>query len=290
VDATSLIIHGGAGAARPEAAAERRSALHRALDRGWAQLQRGGSSLDACEHAIVELEDSGVFDAGAGSYLNRDGQAQLDAILMEGISLSAGAVAALERIRNPIQLARILLKSKEHIFLVGPGAEDFAASHGVPLCDPSELISPAELERWKARVHVSSSSGTVGAVARDKAGNIAAGTSTGGTFFKHPGRLGDSPLIGCGCYADNLSAAVSCTGHGESIMKVVLAKTAADLVGSGHAPQTAADMAIGILARRTSGQGGLILVDRHGSYGVSFSAPHMSFAVRTSDGTERIVA
>jgi beta-aspartyl-peptidase (threonine type) len=290
VDPISLIIHGGAGPARPETTAERRIALKRALDCGWAILKDGGSSLDACEHAIRDLEDAGVFDAGVGSYLNRDGQVQLDAILMDGTSLAAGAVAAVERIRNPIQVARKLLHSKEHILLVGAGAEEFATRHGVALCDPAELISAIELERWKARVHVSTSSGTVGAVARDKAGNIAAGTSTGGTFFKHPGRVGDSPLIGCGCYADNLSAAVSCTGHGESIMKVVLAKTVADLVASGHAPQTAADMAIGALARRTSGQGGLIVVDRHGSYGVSFSAPHMSVAVRTSAGAEDIVA
>jgi beta-aspartyl-peptidase (threonine type) len=290
VDCISLVVHGGAGVARSSVTHERRAGLRRALDRGWAILNAGGSSLDACEQAIVELEDEPVFDAGVGAYLNRDGRPQLDAILMDGATLNAGAVAAVERIRNPIRLARLVLDRSESIFLVGTGAEQFASEHGLQFCDPSDLITPFELERWKTRSGgVPAPFGTVGAVARDAAGNVAAGTSTGGTFFKYPGRVGDSPLIGCGCYADNLSGAVSCTGHGEPIMKVVLGKTAADFVGNGHSPQTAADMAVGLLARRASGVGGLIVVDRHGSTGVSFSTPHMSWAMRSTSGEERIV-
>ena len=283
------MVHGGAGIARAGAGNERRAGLKKALDRGWTMLKAGGSALDACEQAIIELEDAPVFDAGIGAYLNRDGRPQLDAILMDGATLHAGAVAAVERIRNPVHLARLILNRNEHILLVGAGAEQFAAEQGIDFCDPSELVTPVELERWMTRSGAPAPFGTVGAVVRDAAGNIAAGTSTGGTFFKHPGRVGDSPLIGCGCYADNLSAAVSCTGHGEPIMKIVMAKAAADFVGNGHTPQTAADMAVGALARRTSGVGGLIVVDRHGGTGVSFSTPHMSWAFRSSNGDEKIV-
>ena len=289
MDTISLIVHGGAGIARSETVPQRREALKRALQKGWAALESKGSSLDACEVAIAELEEDPAFDAGVGAHLNSDGRAQLDAVLMTGASLDAGAVGAVERIRNPIRLARLILEKSQHILLVGSGAERFAVEHGMALCDPRELVSPFELERWRLQSKIPSPFGTVGAVARDASGNVAAGTSTGGTFLKHPGRIGDSPLVGCGCYADNLSAAVSCTGQGEAIMRVVLAKAAADLVGSGHDPQSAADMAIGTLARRTGGAGGLIVVDRHGNSGISFSTPHMSWARRTSDGSEKIV-
>jgi beta-aspartyl-peptidase (threonine type) len=198
-------------------------------------------------------------------------------------------VAAVERIRNPIRLARLILERSGHILLTGSGAELFALEHGLDSCDPAELITPVELERWKARAAAPATFfGTVGAVVRDAAGNIAAATSTGGTFFKYPGRVGDSPLIGCGCYADNLSAAVSCTGQGEPIMKAVLAKTTADLVAAGNTPQAAAEMALSLLSRRVSGMGGLIVLDRHGATGVAFSTPHMSWGLRTVS-EERVV-
>jgi L-asparaginase / beta-aspartyl-peptidase len=273
----ALVVHGGAGAIRPEAEEASRAGTERALARGWAILEAGGSSKDACEQAIVEMEDNPVFNAGLGSHLNREGKAQLDAILMDGASLKAGAIAAVERIRNPIKLARLILERSEHILLTSVGAEAFATEHGMSLCDPAELVTPYERNRVNEVLHL----GTVGAVAVDTAGNLCAGTSTGGTFLKPPGRVGDSPLIGCGCFADNESAAVSCTGHGESIMKVVLAKGAADLVAAGHHPQAAAEAAIQLLSRRTSGAGGLILVDRAGRLGATFSTPHMSWAGKT---------
>jgi beta-aspartyl-peptidase (threonine type) len=237
--------------------------------------------MDACEEAILDLEDDPVFDAGIGSHLNRDGNPQLDAILMDGASLRSGAVGAVERIRNPISLARRILEKGEHSFLVGPGAEQFAVESGMPLCDSANLVTPYERHRWAARAAEQGSNGTVGAVAIDAAGNLCAGTSTGGTFFKHPGRIGDSPLIGCGCYADNETAAVSCTGHGESIMKIVMAKTASDSVSRGHDPQSAADAAVKLLSSRTGGKGGLIIVDRAGRFGASFSTPHMTWAAKT---------
>ena len=278
----ALIIHGGAGNIRPEIAAAARAGVERALATGWAILEAGGPAKDACEEAIIQLEEDPVFDAGVGAHLNRDGKAQLDAILMDGRSLQSGAIGAVERIRNPIHLARLVLEKSEHSFLVGGGAEQFAVESGIGLCDPTELITPYEQERWAARAAELTPGGTVGAVALDAAGNLCAGTSTGGTFFKHPGRVGDSPLVGCGCYADNESAAVSCTGHGESIMKIVMAKAAADLVASGQHAQAAADAAVRLLSRRTTGSGGLIVVDRAGRVGASFSTPHMTWAAKTT--------
>jgi beta-aspartyl-peptidase (threonine type) len=238
--------------------------------------------MDACEEAILELENDPVFDAGIGSHLNRDGNPQLDAILMDGASLRSGAVGAVERIRNPISLARRILEKGQHSFLVGAGAEQFAVESGMPLCDSVDLITPYERHRWAARAAEHGSSGTVGAVAIDMAGNLCAGTSTGGTFLKHPGRIGDSPLIGCGCYADNESAAVSCTGLGESIMKIVMAKTASDFVSHGLDAQSAADAAVKLLSARIGGSGGLIIVDHDGRFGASFSTPHMTWAAKTS--------
>jgi beta-aspartyl-peptidase (threonine type) len=280
----TLVVHGGAGTLRAEITEAARRGVARALAAGWAILEAGGSSTDACEQAIVQLEDDPAFDAGIGAHLNREGKAQLDAILMDGASLKSGAVGAAERIRNPIRLARRILEDSEHSFLVGAGAEQFATDVGIQLCDPSELVTPFEQQRWAKKSAEGIAHGTVGAVALDKAGNFCAGTSTGGTFFKYPGRIGDSPIVGCGCYADNQSAAVSCTGHGESIMKVIMAKAAADLVAAGHDAQAAADAAVQILSRRTTGLGGLIVVDRAGRYGAAFSTPHMSWAGKTSVG------
>ena len=262
-----------------------RAALQRALKRGWAILEKGGPAIDACEQAIIELEDEPLFDAAFGSHLNRDGKVQMDAILMDGATLKAGAVGAVERIRNPIRLSRVVLEKSEHIFLAGPGAEQFAVENGMHLCEPCELITNAAFARWSAPAEKAENFGTVGAVAIDRSGNLLAGTSTGGTFFKYPGRIGDSPLIGCGCYADNRSAAVSCTGHGESIMKIVMAKKAADLVESGHDAQAAAELALKILEERTEGGGGLIVVDRAGRVGAAFSTPTMAWGVVTPGGS-----
>jgi len=278
----TLIVHGGAGTLRPEIEQGAQAGVARALARGWAILEAGRPAMDACEEAIVELENDPVFDAGTGAHLNRDGNPQLDAILMDGASLQSGAVGAVERIRNPILLARRILEKGQHSFLVGPGAEQFAKEVGIPFCAPSELVTPYERERWLSRATESEPRGTVGAVAMDASGNLCAGTSTGGTFFKHPGRVGDSPLIGCGCYADNESAGVSCTGHGESIMKIVMAKAAADLVARGNEAQSAADAAVELLMRRTGGAGGIIVVDKEGRFGASFSTPNMSWAGKTT--------
>ncbi|MFQ5694585.1 MAG: isoaspartyl peptidase/L-asparaginase, partial [Terriglobia bacterium] len=239
----ALIVHGGAWEIPDDTVEACRAGCRRARERGGAVRAQEGSALDACQQAISELEDEAVFDAGMGSHLNRDGRVQLDAILMDGRTLKAGAVAAVERIRNPVQLARLVLERSPHLMLAGPGAELFAVEQGLSLCNPSELVVAREVEGWykhKQAVEAGSEAvapekqlGTVGAVALDAQGNLAAGTSTGGTTLKYPGRVGDSPLIGCGCYADNQAGAVSSTGHGESIMKVVLAKAACDLLAAG---------------------------------------------------------
>jgi beta-aspartyl-peptidase (threonine type) len=282
----ALVVHGGAWEIPPHLIETCQRAVKRAAERGWTVLSRGGSALDACEQAIMELEDEPVFDAGIGSHPNRDGKVQLDAILMSGATLKSGAVVAVERVRNPIHLARVILEKSEHMLLAGYGAEQFAVEHGIALCDPKDLITETEAARWASLSGKVANLGTVGAVALDSNGNLASGTSTGGTLFKYPGRVGDSALVGCGCYADNASAAISTTGHGESIMKVVLAKTANDLVAQGRSPQTAADDAIAYLTKRTTGRGGLIIVDREGKVGFAFSTPNMAYGYRTVSSSE----
>jgi L-asparaginase / beta-aspartyl-peptidase len=278
----ALIVHGGAWAIPSELLQTCRNGVLAGLERGWKILKDGGSAIDACEQAIIQLEDDPIFDAGIGSHLNRDGQIQMDAILMDGVSLKSGAVVAVERIQNPIRLARLVLERSEHMMLAGPGAELFAREQGLGFCNPEELITEREAQIWSEKSGKIANFGTVGAVAIDAQGNLAAGTSTGGTLYKHPGRVGDSALVGCGCYADNLSSAISCTGHGESIMKVVLAKTANDFVSSGKSPQEAADAAVALMGKRTSGRGGLIIVDGQGRVGTAFSTAQMAYAFRTN--------
>lgn len=294
----SLIVHGGAWTIPATATEACRSGCRRALEEGWRVLQRGGSAADAVEGAIVILEDDPVFDAGTGAHLNRDGHVELDAILMEGATLQAGAVAVLRRVKNPIRLARRLMETNEHMMLVGEGAEKFAVEQGMELCDPKDLIVPRERAAWEhcrtgshLDVNHMHQLGTVGAVAIDARGHLAAGTSTGGTCCKRAGRVGDSPLIGCGTYADQEAGGVSCTGWGEAIMKVVLAKTAVDqLRVSGANAQQVADDCIRLLATRTKGTGGLILLDREGNPAAAFNTPNMAWGCARPDGTFQISA
>lgn len=289
----SLIVHGGAWNIPDSAVEDCREGCRRALEVGWGVLSRGGAALDAVEAAIVVLEDDPVFDAGIGSHLNLDGRVQLDAIVMDGATLKAGAIAAVERIRNPIRLARKLLESSEHMMLVSAGAEKFAQEQGLPLCDPAELAIDRERAAWRrcredrhaAEFHVDHAMGTVGAVAIDSQGRLVAGTSTGGTCCKHAGRVGDSPLIGCGCYADIEAGGVSCTGLGEAIMRVVLAKTAVEMLRGGEPPDAVAKACTRILHQRGRGTGGLILLDRSGTPGVAFNTARMAYAYVAPDGS-----
>jgi beta-aspartyl-peptidase (threonine type) len=326
-----LLVHGGAWAIPPEDHAAHEAGVRAALEAGHAILTRGGSALDAVEAAVTILEDDPAFDAGRGSFLTSDGRVQLDALLMDGGRMKAGGVACVERLRNPIQAARLVLEKSQHVYFVGTGAEQFAAAHGMALIENSELVMDRERERLaeaKARVsagladesfsgppdgpHFQDDKGpetayagpdsqwsepkaedatkwshdTVGAVALDAAGNLAAATSTGGTLNKTPGRVGDSSLIGCGCYADNLAAAVSLTGWGEPIMKLVLGKWATDRVAAGTAPEIAAREAISYLYNRLGGHGGIILLGPDGRFGLAHNTPNMAWGLATAAGLE----
>jgi L-asparaginase / beta-aspartyl-peptidase len=376
-----LLIHGGAWAMPDDAVAAHERGIANALAAGWAALERGGTSVDAVEAAVTIMEDDDTFDAGRGSFLTRDGRVQLDALLMNGENLRTGGVACVERLRNPIQAARLVLDKSPHVYFVGNGAEFFAEQHGIALIDNAELIVPRErdrltkfqqneaaggtdttfsgnsefaetppttnlssrpesahfadaVERPASRVperfegdglqpvHMDPitegalapegtaleeaaleaevertlpenlrlddptlhSHDTVGAVALDQYGNLAAATSTGGTLSKAPGRVGDSSLIGCGCYADNLSAAVSLTGWGEPIMKLVLGKWAVDRVAEGATPQQAASEAIAYLYTRLGGHGGIILLGPDGQLGLAHNTPRMAWGIANAEG------
>ncbi len=285
----SLIVHGGAWNIPDDTLAAHRTGVRDALDRGWALLSSGGTAIDAVEQAIRTMESDGTFDAGKGSHLNADGFVELDASIMEGRSYRCGAVAAVRRVMHPVSLARKIMEETEHILLVGEGAERFASNNGIPLCEGTELVTPREKTRWegvrgkagfKSQTAFSDLPGdTVGAVALDRAGNICVGTSTGGTLNKYPGRVGDSPLIGCGSYAANAVGGVSTTGWGEGMIKVVLAKTIIDhMAANGRDPQEAAGYGIDILKRKVGGRGGVIVLNHEGKPGVAFSTPRMAFA------------
>jgi beta-aspartyl-peptidase (threonine type) len=385
----TLLVHGGAWAIPADAASAHQAGVRNALETGYAILSRGGSSIDAVEAAVTVLEDDPTFDAGRGSFLTSDGRVQLDALLMDGGRMKAGGVACVERLRNPIQAARLVLEHSQHVYFVGAGAEQFAQTHGMSLIDNSELVLDRERERLvHAKLRESAGLGddtfsgldspllpvldddkspetavtekgtgssgegksfsekgtdssekgasfsekgtgsseegksfsgkgtgfspyiespketralapegkpslpgfdshdTVGAVALDARGNLAAATSTGGTLNKTPGRVGDSSLIGCGCYADNLSAAVSLTGWGEPIMKLVLGKWATDRVANGTAPEIAAREAISYLFNRLGGHGGIIILGPDGRFGLAHNTPAMAWGLATPNGLQ----
>ena len=305
-----LLVHGGAWAIPDDAAEAHENGVRNALRSGYAILERGGPALDAVEAAVTVLEDDSTFDAGRGSFLTSNGRVQLDALIMDGGRMKAGGVACVERLRNPIQAARLVLEKSPHVYFVGSGAEEFARSHGMPLIENKELVLDRERERLRlaqerhaAGLADATFSGleddkspetavaraeepeefrshdTVGAVALDVHGNLAAATSTGGTLNKTPGRVGDSSLIGCGCYADNLSAAVSLTGWGEPIMKLVLGKWAVDRVAAGTSPELATRDAMSYLYNRLGGHGGIILLGPDGRFGIAHNTPAMAWGV-----------
>jgi len=292
----AIIVHGGAWDIPEDLQEPHVAGCLRAAREGWRVLQEGGTALEAVEAAIVCMEDDPVFDAGRGSCLNAAGEVELDAGLMWGADMRVGAVAAVQGIANPIRLARLVLEQSEHILLVGQGAVQFAREKGVPLVPPEYLIVERERARWEhlrqqptfQAKDAFAGADTVGAVALDEQGHLAAGTSTGGTPFKHPGRAGDVPQVGCGFYADDGIGGVSCTGWGESIAKVVLAKTALDLLGQVADPGLAARLAVQILAAKVKGLGGLILLDSRGRPGWAHNTPHMAMAYQV-EGMEEPV-
>ena len=272
----AIIIHGGAGAASADVD-EIRSGMRAAVQACFKVLADGGTSLDAVEMAVRGLEDDPRFNAGRGSALTEDGVVQMDASIMEGDRLGCGAVAAVSRVANPVTLARRVLEDGRHVLLVADGAEAFARAAGVPACDPASLVTERQRRRWEER-RAAATTGTVGAVALDRHGTVAAATSTGGTMGKRRGRVGDSALIGCGTYADSTLGGVSCTGDGEAIIRVVLARRALDYLKEADDPTYAARVAVDLMVEEGRGQGGLILVDWRGRIGYAHSTPFMPVA------------
>ena len=293
----AIIVHGGAGNLPLERIEDAQAGCKEAALVGWRILQVGGAALDAVEAAVRALEDNPMFNAGTGAGLTSEGDIELDAGIMEGHTLQVGAVAGVELIKNPVSLARKVLESP-HVLLGGKGAQEFAQEHGIPLCAFEDLVTERQYQSWLENKAAGKSEeprhhrrevgsikareekhGTVGAVAVDTSGSLAAATSTGGIHNKYPGRVGDSPLVGCGFYADE-NAAISCTGHGEDFIRLLIAKRAADFVGSGNTAREAAEAAIAVLSAKApeTGSGGLIVVDRKGNVGFARNSQHMAHA------------
>lgn len=294
-DCYSLMVHGGAGAldnVRDSKTAVRYlEAIRRILEHGRDVLELGGSALQAVETCASLLEDDPVFNAGCGSVLNEDGKVEMDAAIMDGRDLAAGAVAGVSNIANPVQLARLVMTRSEHVLLIADGAMRFAEHCGMQRVPEHYFYTPDRVEQLKqARLqhrvmldHDDSEAGgedqkygTIGAIARDPEGNLAAATSTGGIVNKRMGRVGDSPLVGAGVFADNETCAVSATGYGEDFMRCVISKTISDFVYMQDLDAKAATQAgIDYLTRKVSGRGGVIVIDRDGNCASGFTTSKM---------------
>lgn len=295
-----IVVHGGA--ATPNEGVYKEGIIT-AVKAGWAMLQQGGRAIDAVEAAVNSMEDNPIFDAGIGSYLTLDGKAEMDAAIMCGSSLDAGAVACLSGVSRPVSVARKVMEETDHIFLVGKGAQRFASAVGFKEVD---VTTQHSIQEWKEARSVFDSdaklegitsywvkmrelrkkypglindSSTVGAVAIDANGHVAAATSTGGLTLKLPGRVGDTPLIGCGTYADNEGGAVSATGHGENIIRFVAAKTCVDYMKNGISAQEAVEATIKLINEKKPSRIGLIAVDKFGSVGIARNVSTMARAV-----------
>jgi beta-aspartyl-peptidase (threonine type) len=292
-----LVVHGGAGGPakgtlKPEKEKAILDKLTEALQAGAVILQNGGSSLDAVETSIRILEDSPLFNAGKGAVLTDEGKAELDASIMDGKTLMAGAVAGVTMIKNPITAARKVMEKSGHVLLVAGGAEKFAAEQELEIVDPSYFITEERLEQWKKKKQAKEEEGkdpgkpgTVGAVALDQEGNLAAGTSTGGRMLKMHGRVGDTPIIGAGNYASNKTCAVSATGNGEYFIRNVIAYDISALIEyRGMSLEEAAVYEIQEKLKSQGGEGGLIAIDRSGKIVMPFNTSAMIRGFITSDG------
>lgn len=304
-----IAVHGGAGVTpRAEMTPERERALRGALaasvSAGWAVLRDGGTGVSAVEAAIRVMEDSPLFNAGRGASFNRAGFHELDAAIMHGGTLAAGAVGAVRHIRNPIALARLVMERSPHVLMVAEGAEAFALEQGVPFAPASYFFTDHKWQSLQARLEREAKAtlaaaraaavqapafdpglaGTVGAVALDRAGNLAAGTSTGGREGKLPGRLGDSPILGAGTYASNDGCAVSCTGDGELVLRLCSAKEASDLVALARRPLDEAARAVVARVAALDGSLGLVAIDRRGAMAMPFTDEGMYRGCAKEDG------
>lgn len=307
----SMVIHGGAGTIvkedmTPDLEAEYNKALQHSLDAGYMVLENGGAAMEAVKAAVVLMEDSPLFNAGKGSVFTKKGLNEMDAAIMNGIDLDAGAVAGVRNIRNPILLAEKVMLNSGHVFLVGKGANGFAIKQRVQLEPDEYFFSQYRYDQWReirdtdmyqldhksdrlVSLLKNKKFGTVGAVACDSHGNLAAGTSTGGMTNKKYGRVGDSPLIGIGTYANNKTCAISCTGHGEIFIKAVAAHDVSALMEyKGYTLQQACEEVVMKKLVAMEGEGGLIGVDAKGNCALVFNSAGMYRGVRTSDGRNEV--
>ncbi len=303
----AIVVHGGAGDLDPARADDARAGCSRAVEAGLAVLDAGGSAVDAACAAVRVLEDDPLFNAGTGSALSRAGTVECDAAVMDGRAVRIGAVASMTFAPNAIAIARAVLEDGEHCLLCGEGAWEFAAERGFRRAEPEAMITERSRQRWdaerrrrEARAAGSgpggplpgkpTSGGTVGAVVIDRDGHVASATSTGGTVFKRPGRIGDSPLCGCGTYADDRAGAASATGNGEAIMRVTMSRVCVDAMRGGATAARAAWIAVDQLGEVTGDTAGIICCDRSGRVGAALSTATMSFAAGRLEpgGTRRI--
>jgi beta-aspartyl-peptidase (threonine type) len=307
----TIVIHGGAGTIlkgdmTSELEAAYSTALQEALSAGYAVLEEGGSSINAIKATIVMMEDNMLFNAGRGSVFTKKGVQEMDAAVMDGRTLEAGAVTGVRNVRNPIELAMEVMKNSNHVFLSGKGANDFAIKQGIKLEPDEYFFSQFRYDQWKSirdsdnysldhthqrleELMKDKKFGTVGAVACDKNGDIAAATSTGGMTNKKYGRIGDSPIIGCGTYANNKTCGISCTGHGEMFIRTVAAYDVSCLIEyKGYTLQKAMDIVVNDKLLSIHGEGGMIGVDGEGSPAMIFNSKGMYRGFKSSDGTESV--
>ncbi|XP_028280047.1 isoaspartyl peptidase/L-asparaginase-like [Parambassis ranga] len=286
-----VVVHGGADHIPKERSKNSMSGVCSATRAGYAVLKGGGSSMDAVVEAVTQLENNPSFNAGCGSVLTVKGDVEMDAIVMDGKTLGSGAVSAVRNIANPVQLARLVMDKTSHACLTAEGASQFARSMGVPEVPQESLITEYIRMHWKKNLAPGANPvecqmgkmGTVGAVAVDSEGNVACATSTGGILNKMEGRVGDTPCIGCGGYADNQTGAVSTTGHGEAIMKVTLARLILFHMEQGQSVEAASDLGLAYMKSRVGGLGGVVTVDPQGNWAARFSSLQMAWAAAQKD-------
>ncbi|MBL0307620.1 MAG: isoaspartyl peptidase/L-asparaginase [Chitinophagaceae bacterium] len=302
----TIVIHGGAGtilrsAMTPELEKAYIEGLEQALHAGYTLLEKNGTSLDAVKAAVMSLEDCILFNAGRGSVFAKDGSQEMDASIMEGKTLMAGAVSAVRSIKNPVDLAYVVMTKSQHVMLNGKGAYDFALRHGIKTEPDSYFFSQFRYDQWKQLQGTDEAAldhnvpskekkfGTVGAVALDKHGNIAAATSTGGMTNKQYGRVGDSPIIGAGTYANNKTCAISCTGHGEPFIRSVTAYDVSCLMEyKGLSLNDAMHLVVHDKLLKIDGEGGMIGVDAKGNAAMVFNSEGMYRGMKCSDGRNEI--
>ncbi|HQV59323.1 MAG TPA: isoaspartyl peptidase/L-asparaginase [Chitinophagaceae bacterium] len=302
----TIVIHGGAGtilrsAMTPELEKAYKEGLEQALHAGYTLLEKNGTSLDAVKAAVMSLEDCILFNAGRGSVFAKDGSQEMDASIMEGKTLMAGAVSAVRSIKNPVDLAYVVMTKSQHVMLNGKGAYDFALRHGIKTEPDSYFFSQFRYDQWKELQGTDEAAldhnvpskekkfGTVGAVALDKHGNIAAATSTGGMTNKQYGRVGDSPIIGAGTYANNKTCAISCTGHGEPFIRSVTAYDVSCLMEyKGLSLNDAMHLVVHDKLLKIDGEGGMIGVDAKGNAAMVFNSEGMYRGMKCSDGRNEI--